>query len=109
MKSTVEYLEEINKKLKAHVEKATCEQLSLIDSLDDRLDLTEKQCKRAEEMYCLDNYEVIRDGFIQYGQLHLIIEDLGVKEITDYEPSMTDSEDQDKLCYILYGGLNEWE
>lgn len=107
--TTTEYLKEINERLNAHIDYVTHEQLSLVDSLDDRLDLTEKQLKRAEEMYCLDNYEQVREGFIQYGQLHLIIFDVGVDEITDYEPSMTDSEDKDKLCYILYGGLNEWQ
>lgn len=106
--TTTEYLKEINERLNTHIDYVTHEQLSLVDSLDDRLDLTEKQLKRAEEMYC-DGYEEIREGYIQYGQLHVIIYDTGVEEITDYEPSMTDSEDKDKLCYILYGGLNEWK
>lgn len=106
--TTTEYLKEINERLSAHIDYVAHEQLSLVDSLDDRLDLTEKQLRRADEMYCLDEYEQIQEGYIQNGQLHLMIYDAGVSETTDYEPSMTDSEDKDKLCYILYGGLNEW-
>ena len=110
--TTEDSLKEVYGELQKQTLQMHTEQTSLIDSLDDRLDLNEAQKKRCEDTYWLEDDEAIEEAFIQYGQLHIIIvkqEFGGQKDYTDFEPSMTDEEDKLKLAYILYGGINEWK
>ena len=110
--TTEDILKEVYETLQRTMLEMHTEQTSLIDSLDDRLDLNEAQKKRCEDTYWLEEDEAVEDAYIQYGQLHVIIVKQGFgsqKDYTDYEPSMSDEEDKLKLAYILYGGVNEWK
>lgn len=112
MSTTEDIIREANDKMIESLMAAHNDQLSLIDSLDDRLDLNEAQKKRCEDTYWLEEDEFVKEAYIQYGQLHIIIVHQsvgGLTDSTDFEPSMTDEEDKLKLAYILYGGINEWK
>ena len=110
--TTEDTLKEVLGSLQKQTLQMHTEQISLIDSLDDRLDLNEAQKKRCEDTYWLEEDESIEEAYIQDGQLHVIIVKQyfgGQKDYTDFEPSMGDEEDKLKLAYILYGGINEWK
>lgn len=110
--TTEDSLKEVYGTLQKQTLQMHTEQISLIDSLDDRLDLNEAQKKRCEDTYWLEEDEFVEEAYIQYGQLHIIIVHQsvgGLTDSTDFEPSMTDEEDKLKLAYILYGGINEWK
>lgn len=110
--TTEDSLKEVLGSLQKQTLQMHTEQISLIDSLDDRLDLNEAQKKRCEETYWLEEDEFVKEAYIQEGQLHIIIAHEifgGVKGWTNYEPSMDDEDDKLKLAYILYGGINEWK